>query len=267
LFRPDRNAHRLSQSSQRTLMAEVPENLFNEAVVRAVEENIDFVPPYESGGALYIRPLLIGSGARIGIDAADEYTFIVMVTPVGNYYKGGLKPVDSIILDDYDRTAPHGTGAVKIAGNYAASYLPSKIAKEKGFAINLYLDSKEHKYVDEFGTSNFIGIKGNTYITPESETVLPSITNMSLMTIAEAMGMTVERRPVEFTEVGEFDAVGACGTAVVLTPIHKIFHGESVVTIGDGTVHAKLHELYDRIIAIQRGVAEDKFNWCLTING
>ncbi|MCM8535047.1 MAG: branched-chain amino acid aminotransferase [Lentisphaeraceae bacterium] len=266
IFRPDENAKRMSSSARRTLMAEVPEQLFIDAVVRAVKENSEYIPPYESGGALYIRPLLIGSGARIGIQPSDEYTFIVLVTPVGNYYKGGLKPVDAIIIDGYDRTAPGGTGDVKVAGNYAASLQPAEIAKEKGFPINLYLDSREHKYIDEFGTSNFIAIKDDSYITPNSKSVLPSITNKSLMTIARDMGMEVEQRPVEFTEVESFDAVGACGTAVVLTPVDKIYQGESVTTIGDGTTHPKLLELYNNMIAIQRGTVEDKHDWCVLVN-
>ena len=266
IFRPDENAKRMITSARRTLMAEVPEELFVEAVKRAVTENADYIPPYESGGALYIRPLLVGSGPRIGIQPADEYTFIVLVIPVGNYYKGGLKPVDAIIIDGYDRCAPSGTGDVKVAGNYAASLEPGKIAKDKGFPINLYLDSREHKYIDEFGTSNFIAIKDNKYITPNSKTVLPSITNKSLMAIAEDMGLTVERRSIEFSEVNEFDAVGACGTAVVLTPVDKIYHGEEVTTIGDGSVHPKLLELYNQMTAIQRGNAEDKHNWCVTLD-
>ena len=266
IFRPDENAQRMNTSARRTLMAEVPEKLFISAVTRAVEENSEYIPPYESGGALYIRPLLIGSGSRIGIQPADEYTFIVLVIPVGNYYKGGLKPVDAIIIDGYDRTAPGGTGAVKVAGNYASSLEPANIAKDKGFPINLYLDSKEHKYIDEFGTSNFIAIKDNVYITPKSSSILPSITNKSLMTIAEDMGMTIERRPVEFSEVEKFDAVGACGTAVVITPVDKIYHGDEIAQIGDGTVHKKLHELYDHMTAIQRGTTEDKHNWCILVN-
>ncbi len=266
IFRPDENSHRLNSSASRILMANVPEELFIEATKRVVQANIDYIPPFESGGALYIRPLLIGSGPRIGIQPAAEYKFIILVTPVGNYYKGGLKPVAATIVEGYDRTAPGGTGAVKVAGNYAASLLPGKVAKEQGFPINLYLDAKEHRFIDEFGTSNFIAIKDNKFITPNSKTVLPSITNKSLMTIAEDMGMTVEKRAIEFSEVCTFDAVGACGTAVVITPVAEIHTGEDVVSIGDGTVHPTLHKLYDRITAIQKGLSEDKFNWCVTLN-
>jgi branched-chain amino acid aminotransferase len=266
IFRAADNAHRMNSSAQRTLMAPVPEELFIEATKRVVEANADYIPPYESGGALYIRPLLIGSGPRIGIQPAAEYNFIILVTPVGNYYKGGLKPVAATIVDGFDRSAPGGTGDVKVAGNYAASLMPSSIAKKQGFPINLYLDSKEHKFIDEFGTSNFIAIKGNSYITPDSKTVLPSITNKSLMTIAEDIGMTVERRPVEISEVKEFDAVGACGTAVVITPVAEIHTATEIISIGDGTVHPVLHKLYDTITAIQKGQIEDKFNWCTTLD-
>ena len=266
IFRPDENSKRLNSSAKRTLMPEVPESIFIDAVTTAVKENIDFVPPYESGGALYIRPLLVGSGPRIGIQPADEYIFLVLVIPVGNYYKGGLKPVPAIIIDGYDRTATGGTGSVKVAGNYAASLMPGKIAKEKGFPINLYLDSKEHRFIDEFGTSNFIAIKGNSYITPKSDSILPSITNKSLMAIAEDMGMNVEKRPIDIAEVNEFDAIGACGTAVVITPVSEIHTGEEVIKVGDGTVHDTIHKLYDRMIAIQKGTAEDKFNWCITVD-
>ncbi|MCM8528746.1 MAG: branched-chain amino acid aminotransferase [Lentisphaeraceae bacterium] len=266
IFRADENSKRMNSSARRTQMPEVPEETFIEAVKTAVEKNIEFVPPYESGGALYIRPLLIGSGPRIGIQPADEYSFIVLVIPVGNYYKGGLKPVPAVIVNGYDRTAAGGTGSVKVAGNYAASLEPQKIAKEKGFPINLYLDAKEHKYIDEFGTSNFLALSGNKYITPKSDSILPSITNKSLMTIAKDMGMTVERRPVEISEITNFDSIGACGTAVVITPVSEIHHGDKVYKVGDGTVHPQLHKLYDRIIAIQKGKAEDKFNWCITLN-
>lgn len=266
IFRPADNAHRMESSASRTLMANVPEELFIEATKRAVEANREFIPPYETGGALYIRPLLIGSGPRIGVQASAEYTFIVLVTPVGNYYSGGLKPVAATIVEGFDRTAPGGTGDVKIAGNYAASLMASNIAQKQGFPINLYLDSKEHRFIDEFGTSNFIAIKGNSYITPDSKMVLPSITNKSLMTIAADQGMTVERRGIELTEVKEFDAVGAVGTAVVLTPVAEIHTGKEIISIGDGTVHPTLHQLYDKITNIQRGITEDTYNWCVTLD-
>ena len=185
LFRPQANARRLATSARRICMAQVPEELFLEAIRRVVDANREFVPPYGTGGSLYIRPLLIGSGAQIGVSPAKEYTFIVLVTPVGAYYKGGLKPVRAIVLDDYDRAAPQGVGHTKVAGNYAASLEPHHLAHEQGFPVELYLDAREHRYVEEFGTSNFIAItKDGKYVTAKSSSILPSVTNDGLQAVA-----------------------------------------------------------------------------------
>ena len=261
IFRLDENAKRLASSANRTMMAEVSEELFKEAVIKAVEANEEFVPPYGTGGSLYIRPLLIGSGPMLAVAPANEYRLLVVVTPVGTYYKDGVKAVDACVVEGYDRAAPGGVGHVKVAGNYAASLLPAKEARDKGFPINIYLDSKEHSFIDEFGTSNFIAIKGNTYITPDSPSILPSITNKTLITLAEDQGMKVERRPVRLDEIEDFEQIAACGTAVIVTPIHKIVTAEKTYTVGDGSLHPKLEELYKTILAIQYGEIEDKFNW------
>lgn len=261
VFRLEENAKRLSNSAQRTMMADISEDLFKEAVTRAVEANEEFVPPYGTGGSLYIRPLLIGSGPMLAVAPATEYRLLIIVTPVGTYYKDGVKAVDACIVDGFDRAAPNGVGHVKVAGNYAASLVPSKEAKDKGFPINLYLDSKEHTFIDEFGTSNFIAIKGNKYITPESSSILPSITNKTLIALAEDQGMEIERRPVRLDEIEDFDTIAACGTAVIITPVHKVVTSEKTYTVGDGSLHPKLEELYNTILAIQFGETEDKFNW------
>ena len=177
-FRPLENARRLNRSARRSCMAEVPEELFMDALKRVVKANEEFVPPYGTGASMYVRPLLIGTGPQIGVNAADEYTFLILVMPVGAYYKGGLQPVRALVMDDFDRAAPFGTGTVKMGGNYGAALLPHKISHDKGFPVDLYLDPVQHKYIDEFGTSNFIGIDRNdTYVTPLSNSVLPSITN------------------------------------------------------------------------------------------
>ena len=161
-------------------MAEVPEDLFLEAVKLAVHENIEFLPPYGTGASLYIRPLLFGSGAEVGVKPANEYTFIVFVSPVGPYFKEGFNPVKIAVVRDSDRAAPLGTGAIKVGGNYAASLRGVMKAKSHGFGSPMYLDATEKKYIDEIGAANFFGIKNNTYITPSSSSVLPSITNKSL---------------------------------------------------------------------------------------
>jgi branched-chain amino acid aminotransferase len=264
VFRVDENARRLQSSARRLCMVEVPTSLFEAAVLRAVRENREFVPPYGTGGSLYIRPLLIGSGARIGVQPADEYTFIILVVPVGNYYKGGLNPVSAMVFDDFDRAAPNGTGGVKVGGNYAADLMPSKQAKEQHCQVTLYLDAKEHRWVDEFATSNFIAISADKreYLTPESSSALPSITNKSLMTLAADIGLKVTRRPIAWDEIASFSEVAACGTAVVITPVHKIHRGEQVITVGPAKgCGPVLQRLYDMVRAIQVGEAPDRHDW------
>mmetsp|Transcript_31177 Transcript_31177/g.71346 ORF Transcript_31177/g.71346 Transcript_31177/m.71346 type:complete len:350 (+) Transcript_31177:86-1135(+) len=269
MFRPDENAKRIKRSAERVMMPEIPIDMFVKACNDVVKDNIAYVPPYGSGGALYLRPLLFGSGPRIGLQPADEYTFIILVIPVGDYYKGGLaKPVDGLIVDDFDRAAPKGVGAAKVAGNYAADLIPNMEAKKKGFPICLYLDAATHTLVEEFSTSNFIGIDNERkrYITPASPSILPSITNKSLQTIAKDMGMAVEQRNVAVEELAEFDEVLACGTAVVIIPIGSLTRfcqsGEEMdrfkfsEDIGETT-----RKLYDQLRSVQNGDVEDKHNW------
>lgn len=267
LFRPEMNARRMATTARRTCMAEVPEAMFLDAVRRVVAANRDYVPPYGTGGSLYVRPLLIGTGAQIGVSPAKEYTFIVLVTPVGAYYKGSLKPVRAVVLDDYDRAAPLGTGHIKVAGNYAASLEPHNLAHDRGFAVELYLDAKEHRYVEEFGTSNFIGItRDGAYVTPRSPSILPSVTNDSLQQIARDRGMRVEVRPVSFEELPELAEIGACGTAVVITPVNEIVRGNQIIRVGpaDGCGPI-LESLYRGVQAIQYGEAPDPHAWCVKV--
>jgi branched-chain amino acid aminotransferase len=267
IFRPAENAKRLARTAGRVMMAEVPESLFIEAVSRVVDANRDWVPPASTGGSLYIRPLLFGSGAEVGLSPAKEYTFIVLVTPVGNYYKEGVKAITAFVSEEYDRAAPRGTGNVKVAGNYASSLYPGQQAKERGYPIVLYLDSAEQKYIEEFGTSNFIGITSDgRYVTPSSSAVLPSITNLSLMAIAEHEGLKVERRLVPFTEISSFAEVGACGTAVVISPVNRIVRGDKVYTISEATGFGPhLGKLHDHLKGVQSGRLPDLWNWNLPL--
>ncbi len=267
VFRADENAKRMERTARRIMMETVPCSLFEDAVHRVVNENLEFVPPYGTGGALYIRPLLFGSGARIGLSPADEYIFLILVLPVGDYYKGGLAPVSAIVVDGYDRAAPNGVGNVKVAGNYAPSFEPSMVARDLGYPINLYLDARENRYIDEFGTSNFIAItKDGKYVTPNSSSTLPSVTNKTLMTLAEEDGFTVEQRPVEFTELSQFAEVGACGTAVVITPVNRIVRNEEVVEIGSGSgCGPVLQRLYQQVRGIQVGDLPDTHSWAKVV--
>jgi branched-chain amino acid aminotransferase len=264
IFRWEENAKRLISSARGVLMEEVPVELFRKAVVTAVKMNEKFVPPHGSGATLYIRPLLYGSGAEVGVKPAKEYDFIVFVTPVGPYFKGGIKPVDMLITRDYDRAAPLGTGSIKVGGNYAASLRAIIHARDEGFGNALFLDAKEKKYIDECGPANFFGIKGKTYVTPKSVSILPSITNKSLMQIAESLGLKVEVRPVAVEELADFDEVGACGTAAVISPIAKIVDpgtGKVYEYCKDGEPGKYTMELYKKLTGIQCGDLEDTFGW------
>ena len=264
VFRPEENAKRMARTAERCVMPAVPVDMFVEAVDKVVRANEEYVPPYGTGGSLYIRPLLIGTGPQIGVAPAKEFTFMVIVMPVGAYYKGGLKPVRAVILDDWDRAAPLGMGDVKVGGNYAASLYAHEKAKREGWPVELYLDAKTHQYVEEFSTSNFLGItKDGTYVTPDSRSVLPSITNLSLMQCAEDLGWKVERRPIPYTEIKEFAEVAACGTAVVVTPVWEITRGDDVIVISDkDAVGEHLQKLYETVQGIQYGVLEDVHGWC-----
>ena len=264
IFRLEENAKRLQSSSRGIMMQEVPTELFVDAVKKVVKLNEKFVPPYGSGAALYIRPLLVGTSACIGVKPSEEYLFVVFVSPVGPYFKEGFKPTPVAILRGYDRAAPLGTGTIKIGGNYAASLVPGKKAAELGYSAVLFLDAKEKRFLDECGPANFFCIKGDKYITPLSSSILPSITNKSLMTIAEEMGMTVERRQIPIEELEELDEAGQVGTAAVISPILKIDdldNNHSYVISKDGNAGEWSTKLYNRLRSIQLGDEPDTHNW------
>jgi len=264
LFRHDENAKRMTESAKGILLAEVPIELFMEAVEKVIILNKKFVPPYGTGASLYIRPLLIGTGAEVGVKPAKEFTFIVFVMPVGPYFKEGFKPVDIMISRNHDRAAPQGTGHLKVGGNYAASMSSILEAHEKGFATAMYLDAREKRYIDECGPANFFGIRENTFITPKSQSILPSITNKSLQTLAKSMGMKVEIRPVPVEELADFEETGACGTAAVITPFAKVVDIDKDITytFGDGQNPGPVTtKLYETLIGIQNGDIEDSFSW------
>ncbi len=264
IFRMDENAKRMQTSCDGILMAKLPVEKFMEAVSMAVKMNERFIPPYESGASLYIRPLLIGTGPEIGVKPSSEYLFMVFVMPVGPYFPEGFKPTNLIIMRKYDRAAPQGTGKFKVGGNYAASMGAGKLAKEKGFSAVLYLDSKEKKYLDECGPANFFGIKNKTYITPLSQSILPSITNKSLMVLAEEIGLKVETRKIPYEEISDFEEVGACGTAAVISPIKGIYDADNDKWFKYGNQNDAGEwslKLYNKLRAIQYGEEPDKYGW------
>jgi branched-chain amino acid aminotransferase len=267
LFRPDMNAKRLQRSSKRLLMPEISEEHFINAVIDVVKANRKHVPPYGSGASLYIRPVLFGVGDNLGVNPASDYIFAIMTSPVGPYFKGDLKPV-RMMVSDYDRAAPFGTGDIKTGGNYASSLLPNRLAKEQGFADCIYLDPATHTKIDEVGAANFFGItKKGVYVTPVSSSILPSITQDSLKYLAmDKLGLRVEERDVFITNIDEFEEIGACGTAAAVTPIYEIVHKGKLIYQKDpnkiGFVSKQLSKIMNDI---QIGDLKLLNNWSITI--
>lgn len=269
IFRLEENARRARSSAEGIMMEPVPEELFCRMCEMAVKLNERFVPPYGSGASLYIRPLEIGMSARVGVSPATEYMFMVLVTPVGPYFKGGFRNTNICIMREYDRVAPKGTGRFKVGGNYAASLRAGHHAHELGYSAVLFLDPKEKKYLDECGPANFFAIKDGKYITPASESILPSITNKSLMQLAEDMGITVERRHIPLEELAEIQEAAACGTAAVASPVAEIDDldtGVKYVVSKDGQPGPVVTALYNKLRAIQLGEEEDIHGWNTVID-
>ncbi|MBD5209321.1 MAG: branched-chain amino acid aminotransferase [Bacteroidales bacterium] len=269
VFRMEENAKRFIRSAEGIKMQPMPVELFCDMVRKVVKLNERFVPPYGTGASLYIRPLEIGISPRVGVKPADEYMVIMLVTPVGPYFKEGFKPTKVCMSREYDRVAPKGTGSIKVGGNYAASLVAGEKAHDLGYSVMLYIDPKEKKYLDECGAANFFGIKNNTYITPFSESILPSITNMSLVQLAEDLGMKVERRQIPVDELETFEEASACGTAAVCSPIGEIDdldNGKKYIFSKNGEAGPMTTKLYETLRGIQYGEIEDAHGWCEIID-
>lgn len=269
LFRPDRNAARLQNTADRLLMPQVPTDKFIAACKQVVKANEDYVPPYGTGATLYLRPLLIGVGDVIGVHPATEYIFTVFAMPVGNYFKGGLQPTNFLIQDEYDRAAPHGTGAAKVGGNYAASLMPGDIAHNTGFSDVIYLDPATHTKIEEVGSANFFGItKDNEFVTPLSPSILPSITKYSLLYLAEHnLGLKPVQGDVFIDDLDRFKEAGACGTAAVISPIGGVKHGDDFhVFYSETEVGPVTRQLYDLLTGIQFGDVEGPEGWIYKVD-
>lgn len=264
IFRLEENAKRIITSAEGIKMQPIPVELFCEMVKRVVKLNERFVPPYGSGASLYIRPLEIGISAQVGVKPSSEYLFLVLVTPVGPYFKGGFKNTNICIMREFDRVAPKGTGRWKVGGNYAASLEAGEKAHSLGYSAVLYLDPKEKKYIDECGPANFLAIKDGKYITPASESILPSITNMSLQQIAKDMGIEVECRQIPLEELDSIQEAAACGTAAVASPIgeiHDLDLDKKYIISKDGEPGPVVTALYNKLRGIQLGEEEDIHGW------
>ncbi len=268
-FRPDLNAERMANTAVRLKMPVFPQERFVEAVTQTVRANEAYVPPYGSGATLYIRPYMFGSNAVIGVAPAEEYQFRVFTTPVGPYFKGGAKPV-TLQVSDFDRAAPRGTGNIKAGLNYAMSLYPTVEAHERGYDENMYLDPATRTKVEETGGANFIFItKDNKLVTPLSDSILPSITRRSIMTIAkDYFGMEVEQREVLLDEVKDFAECGLCGTAAVISPVGKIVdHGREICfPSGMDEMGPVTKKLYDTLTGIQMGTIEAPEGWIHVIS-
>ena len=267
-FRPDMNAKRMADTCKRLEMPIFPEERFVDAVEKVIKANLDYVPPYGSGAALYLRPYMFGSNPVIGVKPADEYQFRIFTTPVGPYFKGGATSI-SLRVPDFDRAAPLGTGHVKAGLNYAMSLHAIVDAHKQGFNENMYLDSATRTKVEETGGANIIFVtKDNKVVTPKSNTILPSITRRSLMYVAkEYLGLETEEREVFLSEVEEFKECALCGTAAILSPVGKIVdHGREIIMKGSSNGLGEItKKLYDTLIGIQLGTVEAPEGWIKTV--
>ena len=271
LFRPALNWERMNATAPRLLIPPVPEELFLNAIEETIRANYPWIPPYGSGAALYVRPMLIGVGENLGLKPAEKYEFRVFVSPVGPYYKNSGMAVISLAVSKFDRAAPNGTGKYKAGANYAGGLLATLNAQDLGANEALYLDSAQNRYIDEAGSANIvIFTKDQKLITPSSEAILPSITRRSVMELAESeLSLPTEARPIELrTEFANFQEMAACGTAAVIAPVGKIWFDNDWRTVfQDGeSVGPIMSELYELLVGIQRGEKEDKFGWLYNID-
>ncbi len=267
-FRPDLNAKRMADTCRYLEMAVFPEDKFIEAVVEVVKKNIDFVPPYGSGAALYLRPYMFGMNPVMGVKPASEFQFRIFASPVGPYFKRGAKPI-TLRVPDFDRAAPHGTGHIKAGLNYAMSLHAIVDAHNQGYNENMYLDSATRTKVEETGGANIIFVtKDNKVVTPKSSSILPSITRRSLMYVAEHyLGLQAEEREIPFSEVKDFAECALCGTAAILSPVGKVVdHGNEILfPSGMEKMGPITQKLYETLTGIQMGEVEAPEGWIKVI--
>lgn len=266
IFRPEANGLRMLAGSRKLCIPEVPVEMFVNACLEIVKRNISHVPPSDSGASLYLRPLLLCTRGDIAVRSFPEAMFVVFATPVGAYFKNGIIPISCIVDRSQDRSAPLGTGDVKAGGNYASSMLSYHSYHNMGYDAVLYTDSVCHKFIEECGAANFYGIRDNTYITPLSSSILPSITNNSLQTVSLDLGIKVESRKVEVSELESFSEAAACGTGAIISPIGSVYDPESNYRVSYGNqIGNTSRKLYDILEGIHYGRVEDTHNWCIVL--
>ena len=266
IFRVADNARRLRTSAERLCLPVPTVEMIVEGCKEVVRRNEAYIPPYGTGASLYLRPVMFGTSVGLGVKPAKEAMLIIYASPVGAYFKEGIKPIKVALDREQDRAAPRGTGDVKVGGNYAASIYSGQHAHELGYSNVLYLDAATHTHIEEFGAANFFGIKDGKYVTPKSPSILPSITNMSLRQLASDLGLSVEEREGPVEELSTFEEVGACGTAAVISPVSKIFDMQTnqVYEYGE-EVGPMSMKLFNLLQDIQYGRVEDKHGWCTEV--
>lgn len=266
MFRPDMNAKRAAEGCKRLSMPEIPSSLFLDGVKKVVRDNADYIPNTEKG-ALYVRPIIFGSGEGVGVAPSSEYSFVVYVSPVGPYFKGGLKPIKLVVTTDYHRAPLKGTGGVKAIGNYVPGMLPSSIAKSQGYAEVIYLDAAEEKYIEEVGAANFFAVIKGKIITPElTGSILPGITRDSIIQMAEdKLGMEIEERRIDVEEALTADELFCAGTAAIVAPIGSINYLGNDYVFSNGTIGKVTEKIYNYLTGIQFGKSEDEFDWMVEI--
>ena len=260
-FRPRENARRMSDGARYIQAPPVPEDLFLRGIEEVAAANVPYIPPHGSGASLYVRPVYLGVGDNVGVKPASSYVFRIFVSPVGPYYKGGFGPDQGkpIMVSRFDRAAPHGTGHVKAGGNYACSFISGAEARSKGLVDALYLDPAEHRFIEEIGAANFLAFNGETLITPDSESILRSITRVSILEIAEKIfGWPTEERKIALEDLDKISAAACCGTAAVITWVESVVDGDRTWNF---PFDERWQELYDTLMGIQTATREDPFGW------
>ena len=262
MFRPDENAKRAASGCLRLSMPEISEDVFLDGVTSVVKDNIEYIPSTDKG-ALYVRPIIFGSGEGLGVAPSSDYTFMVYCSPVGPYFKGGLAPIKLIVTNDYHRAPLKGTGGVKAVGNYVPGMLPSGVAKKQGYAEVIYLDAAEEKYVEEVGAANFFAIFGNKLVTPElTGSILPGITRDSVLFLAKhELEMEVEERRISIDEVMKADEIFCAGTAAIISPIGLVKYKDINYEFSKGNVGKITNKLYEILTEIQFGNKNEDYGW------